>query len=91
MKHALFIIFIITTLMLPAQGHCSVNSFKKGLKDVITAPAEVSDHLMEETKDAEFFPFAFVGGLLKGSFYMGKQIVTGVLEMVSSPLESIKK
>ncbi len=65
----------------------AVEKFKDGAKDVITSPMVVKDNVMTETKDAKFLPFALAGGLLKGGFYMGKQIVGGVWAMLSSPLE----
>ncbi len=67
-----------------------IEKFKGGAKDVITSPLVVSDNVMKETKDAKFLPFALVGGLLKGGFYMVKQVVGGVWAMVSSPLEISK-
>ena len=93
MKRLLSILTVLAVLFTSTLSFaaCPLNGFKKGLKDVVTSPAEVSDNLMAETKGAKFFPFAFAGGLLKGGFYMGKKIVTGVLEMVTSPLEVMKK
>jgi len=68
-----------------------VEKFKSGLKDVITSPVQVCDNIMSETKNAKFFPFAFAGGLLKGVFYMGKNIVTGLESIETSQLEAVKK
>ena len=74
----------------PSFAGSVVEKFKGGLKDVITSPEQVYDNLQAETKGAKFFPFAFIGGLAKGVFYMGKQIVTGTLDVVTSPLEAVK-
>ncbi|MBI3602602.1 MAG: hypothetical protein HY209_06915 [Candidatus Omnitrophica bacterium] len=73
---------------LAASG--AMDKAKNGAKDVITSPLAVKDNVMQETKNAKFLPFALVGGLLKGGFYMGKQIVSGVLAIVTSPLEMSK-
>ena len=84
-------VLAVVTLAVPSFAACPLEGFKKGLKDVVTSPVQLSDNIMAETKDAKFFPFAFVGGLAKGLFYMGKQIVTGTLDIVTSPLEAVKK
>ena len=65
----------------------AIEKLRDGAKDVITSPLVVKDHVTTETKDAKFLPFALAGGLLKGGFYMGKQIVSGAWAMVTSPLE----
>lgn len=69
----------------------TVEKFQGGFKDVIMAPLQVSNNVKTETTNAKFLPFALTGGLLKGGFYMAKQIVTGTLNMVTAPLDSIHK
>ena len=87
MKRALLTIFMVIAVTVPVFAGVHIQNFKRGLKNFITAPAQVSDNLQEETKNAPFFPFAFAGGLLKGIFYMGQKMVIGTIEMVSSPLQ----
>jgi len=65
--------------------------FQSGIKDVLTSPFQVTENVKQETTNAKFLPFALVGGLLKGSFYMAKKIVTGTLMVVTSPLDMIHK
>ncbi|MDE2028347.1 MAG: hypothetical protein KGK03_10205 [Candidatus Omnitrophica bacterium] len=65
--------------------------FKGGIKDVLTSPLQISDSVRTETKHAKFLPFAIVGGLLKGTFYMAKQVVDGTLNVVTSPLDVFHK
>ncbi|MDE2230437.1 MAG: hypothetical protein KGJ95_00020 [Candidatus Omnitrophica bacterium] len=69
----------------------TVSKFQGGVKDVIMSPLQISGNVKTETKDAKFLPFALVGGVLKGTFYMAKQIVDGSLDMVTSPLDMIRK
>ncbi len=85
------IVLVVCVAATPSFAGTVAGKFQDGLKSVITAPVQVSDKLMEETKNAKFFPFAFAGGLLKGVFYMGKNIVTGLVDIVTSPLEAVKK
>jgi len=66
-----------------------VAKFQSGVKDVIMSPLQISDNVKAETTNAKFLPFAFAGGFLKGVFYMAKQIVTGTLDVVTSPLDAM--
>ena len=65
--------------------------FQSGVKDVMMSPLQVSDSVKTETTNAKFLPFALVGGMLKGSFYMAKQIVTGILDVSTSTLDMVHK
>ncbi len=82
---------VLIAFAVPSFAGSRVEKFKSGLKSVVTSPAQVSDHLMAETKNAKFYPFAFAGGFLKGVFYMGKNIVTGLVDIVTSPFEGLKQ
>ena len=63
-----------------------VEKLKGGVTAVITSPLEVRDYTMAETKDAKFLPFALVGGMLKGGFYMAKKMAGGVLDIATFPI-----
>ena len=92
MKSKVLIFFVVTSVALSLPCYADTSSkIQSGIKDVILAPLQVSDNVKTETKNAKFLPFALVGGVLKGSFYMAKQIVTGTLTVVTSPLEMIHK
>ena len=69
----------------------TAQKFQGGIRDVIMSPLQVSDNVKSETANAKFLPFALAGGFLKGSFYMAKQIVSGALNIVTSPLDSLHK
>jgi len=85
-----FVAVAVIALSVPCFAD-TAQKFQGGIKDVLTSPLQVSDNVKSETDHAKFLPFAFVGGLLKGSFYMAKQIVTGTLDVVTSPLDMIHK
>ncbi len=63
-----------------------VEKLKGGLMTVVKSPLEVRDYTMAETKDAKFLPFAFVGGALKGSFYMVKKMAHGAWDIATFPI-----
>ncbi len=83
---SILIALAVVALSVPCFAD-TASKFQGGLKDVILSPLQVSDNVKAETKDAKFLPFALVGGLIKGTFYMAKQIVTGTLTVVTSPLD----
>ncbi len=82
---------MVVAFAVPSFAGDAVEKFKGGVKDIATSPLEVRDNIKAETDGAKFMPFALGGGLLKGGFYMGKRIVTGSLDIVTSPLELVKK
>lgn len=64
-----------------------VEKLKGGVVEVVKSPLEVKDNVMKETKDAKFLPFAFLGGSLKGGFYMLKNIVHGTIDIATFPID----
>jgi len=92
MKRLVSILIALAVVGLSIPGFAgTVDKFKGGLKTVMMSPLNVSDNVKTETTNAKFMPFGLVGGLLKGGVYMAKDIVTGSLDMVTSPLDSIRK
>jgi len=87
---SVFIALAVVALSVPCFAD-PVEKFKGGLKDVMMSPLVISDNVKTETTDAKFLPFALVGGFMKGTFYMAKQIVTGTYAMVTSPIDMVHK
>ena len=54
-----------------------------GIQQIVTSPLQVSDNIREETPKAKFKPIGAVGGTVKGGLYMGKQIVSGILTVLT--------
>jgi hypothetical protein len=67
--------------------YAGVDKLKTGLTDIVRSPLEVVDHTKAEYNSSTFKPFGFVGGMLKGTFYMGKKIVGGVFDVVTFPMK----
>ena len=86
---SILLALVVLTSSVPCFADTS-SKFKGGIKDVFMAPFQVSDNVKTETANAKFLPFALVGGVLKGSFYMAKQIVTGTVSVVTAPLDMIQ-
>ena len=83
-----FVALAVLTMSVPSYADPG-SKFRGGFRDVMMSPMRVSDSVKEETTNAKFLPFALVGGLLKGSFYMAKQIINGTLDVVTSPLDAV--
>ncbi len=85
---SVLIALAVVALSVPSFAD-TVTKFKGGVKDIMTSPLQVSDNVKAETTNAKFLPFALVGGLMKGGFYMAKQMVTGTFTVVTSPMEMV--
>ena len=68
-----------------------ITKVKDSVVDIVKSPLELGHHVMEETKTAEFKPFGLMGGILKGSFYSVKKMGTGVVDIVTLPLDYLPK
>ncbi len=81
-----FIALAFVSFAVPSFANPTIDKFNDGFKDVVLSPLQVSDNVKEQTSDQKnLFPFALVGGFVKGSFYMGKQILTGMYHMATCP------
>ena len=88
MKRLILVLVVFAVAGLSVPGFAdTTQKLQGGIRDVMTSPLQVSDSVKSETTNAKFLPFALVGGLLKGTFYMAKQIVTGSMDVVTSPLD----
>jgi hypothetical protein len=65
-----------------------VEKLKDGLTAVVTSPLEIKDHAMAEAKDGSFLPLSLPSGMLKGTFYMGKKLVGGALDVATFPIHN---
>lgn len=80
-------VFVVVALVATPVFAAPVEKLKGGLTSVITSPMEIKDNAMTEVKGEGFLPFALVGGTLKGMFYMGKKMTTGLIDTVTFPLD----
>ena len=92
MKRLISVLIALAVVALSVPCFADVGSkFNGGFRDVVLSPLVVSDNVKTETTNAKFLPFALVGGFMKGSYYMAKQIITGTYAMITSPLEMAQK
>jgi hypothetical protein len=90
MKHTLsFLIAAVVTVVFAVPSFAyprPVEKLKDGVIAVVTSPLEIKDYAMAEAKDGSFLPFSLPAGLLKGSCYMVRKMVGGVLDIVTFPI-----
>jgi hypothetical protein len=85
-------LIVLAMLSLSAPGFADTSGrFQSGFKRVMTSPFQVSDNVRTEGNNAKFLPFGLTGGFLKGCFYMAKEIISGTMEMATSPMDSLHK
>ena len=91
MRHMLsFFIAAVVTVVFAVPSFAyprPVEKLKDGVIAVVKSPLEIKDYTMAEAKDGSFLPFSLPAGLLKGSFYMAKKMVGGVLDIVTFPID----
>ena len=63
-----------------------INKLKGGVMDIVSAPLEMYTHSAVAVKAADFKPFGLIGGLLKGTAYTIKKAGSGVVDIVTFPV-----
>ena len=58
---------------------------------ILKSPSHIYTSIVEETPKSKVFMLSFVGGALKGIFYMGKDVATGLYNLIVSPAKMSRK
>ena len=92
MKRSVSIVLLLLAIAWSVPSYAGpAGRFRDGFKRVMTSPFQVSDNVKTEGSKAKFLPFGLTGGLLKGCFYMVKELVSGTVDMVTSPVDMAQK
>ena len=83
----IMVFMMFTSVSFAASGE---EKLKGGVQKFFTSPLQVKENVVSEYNAAEFKPFGVVGGLLKGIFYAGKQAITGVIDVLTFPVDCSK-
>jgi hypothetical protein len=86
---SLMIVLAVVVMTTPSFANPTIDKMKDSTKTVLKSPLQVRDHLKSEAKSP--YIFSVPGGLLKGTFYMGKDIVTGTYDFVTAPIDMVRK
>ncbi|OGX23794.1 MAG: hypothetical protein A2787_05710 [Omnitrophica WOR_2 bacterium RIFCSPHIGHO2_01_FULL_48_9] len=88
----LVVIFALSfTAPLFAASPDPIHKIKKGAMDIISVPYDIGKTTLDETKAADFKPFGLLGGLGKGTVEGVKKAVMGAWDIVTFPLDYLKK
>jgi hypothetical protein len=85
MKHAILKLSVLA-MIVTTTASCSTTMLERaggGFQQILTSPFQVSENIRAETPKAKFKPIGAVGGTVKGGVYMGQQIVSGILTVLT--------
>ena len=67
-----------------------IEKLKGGAVDVIKSPLELGKYTHSEFKDAEFKPVGLLKGLIYGAAHMIKKAASGVVDIITFPVDMSK-
>ena len=73
-------------LIVTTASSCSFTMGERlrgGFEQIITSPFQVSNNIRTEMPKAKVQPIGAIGGSVKGGFYMGKQIINGIMTILT--------
>ena len=82
---------VLVAFTVPSFANMVTDKASGGAKQILNSGNEIYGTIETETKAAKFAPFGFAGGSLKSVFYVVKNIVAGTVNILTSPLEALKK
>ena len=68
-----------------------VEKIKKNAMDILSIPYDIGKTANDEMQAAKFKPFGLLGGIGKGTVYGVKKAVHGAVDIVTLPLDFVKK
>ncbi len=93
MKNMSLILTVVLVAAMTAPAFAMpkmVERAKDGATEILRSPLHVHDSARDEAKSAKFMPFGLVGGILKGTADMGKDILKGSFKVVTAPTVYLK-
>lgn len=86
-KTAVMLCLVCLMLSFIAPAGAYYEEYKQNIKDgigsIVKSPQPMAESLKEEFNKSEFKPFGIIGGFLKGSYYMGKEIGWGIFRILT--------
>ena len=58
-----------------------------GFKMFLKSPLQITDNIKSEWEAAELKPIGAVGGALKGLFYAGRDMIHGLFDVLTFPVD----
>ena len=82
----LFIVIILVAFTSPSYA-AGWDKLKGGAEKFVKSPLQIKENVVSEYDAAKFKPLGIVGGLFKGLFYTGKEALTGLVDMLTFPVD----
>ena len=82
----LLVFAFVAVLAAPVYADAG-DKLKGGVEKLFKSPTHIPNSISDEYEAAEFKPFGVFGGLFKGLFYTGKDIVTGLFDILTFPID----
>ena len=86
-KIIIFVFMGLFLLAAAAPGYADYEGYETKIKDglgtMITSPRHLIHSVKEEYTAAKFKPFGVLGGLIKGTFYTGKEFSEGLFRVLT--------
>lgn len=60
---------------------------KAGAEKIVKSPVQIYDNIKGEYDSAGLNPFGLFGGLMKGLFFTGRDVVSGLVDILTFPVD----
>ncbi|OGX05887.1 MAG: hypothetical protein A2Z88_02265 [Omnitrophica WOR_2 bacterium GWA2_47_8] len=83
-----FAFIFVMSFTAPAYAdHDPVAKLKGGVMSIVNVPYNIGKTTLDEFHASTFKPFGLLGGFLKGTGYGIKDMVTGLVDIVTFPID----
>ena len=86
----LIVVIVSVTFVSSSYAAVGWEKVKGGAKRLAKSPLQLKENVVTEYGAAKFKPFGIIGGAFKGLFYTGKEAVTGLVEIITFPVDDKK-
>ena len=84
---AVIVVMLFVVSMAQPSYAAGLEKLKGGAVKLVKSPLQIKEGIVSEYDIAKFKPLGILGGLLKGLFYTGKDIVSGAIDIVTFPVD----
>lgn len=83
----LLIVMFVAAFAAPVFASDAVDKLSEGFKKAVTSPMNIPDSIQEEYEATDFKPFGAAGGFIKGVCLMGVDLITGMFDVLTFPVD----
>ena len=79
-------VMLVMTFAAPIYA-AGVDKAKSGAEMLVKSPLQVYDHIKGEYDSTGLNPLGLMGGVLKGMYYMSKDVIHGAVDILTFPVD----